>query len=151
VPIAVATGVVGFIALRFSQPSPRNIYFGCCFDPQSAPPVWYVMLSSPLGAAAGLLPGFIAGWLYPRSGIAVGFLVGLLGNAIYSALFLTMWPTVIEGGFLLVVEMVFRLLFLASSWALGSAAAGGTAQLLRSSKPFQPIEREDARSLKCGV
>jgi hypothetical protein len=146
VPIAIATGVVAFIALQVLAAKSAEYLFGCCFDPQSAPPLWHAMLSSPLGALAGLLPGFIAGWLYPRSGIAVGFITGLLGNAIYSALFLTLWPTVIEGGFLLIVEMVLRLLFMASSWALGSAAAGGTAQLLRSNKPFQPIAREDARS-----
>ena len=65
------------------------------------------------------------------SGIAAGFITGLLGNAIYSAVFLTMWATVIEGGALIVVEMIVRLLFLATSWAFGNAAAGGTAQLLR--------------------
>ena len=43
-------------------------------------------------------------------------------------------------------EMIVRLLFLATSWALGSAAAGGTAQLLHSIKRLQPLARDEKRS-----
>jgi hypothetical protein len=113
--------------------------YECCLDAEAAPPLWFAMLSSPLGAITSLLPGFIAGWLYPRQGIAAGFITGLIGNFIYSALFLTVWATVVEGGALSVAEAIVRLVFLASSWGFGNAAAGGTAQLLCSNKQLQPI------------
>lgn len=143
---AIVTGVSVCVILQVLMIKAAGYVYDCCVDPQSAPPMWYAMLSSPLGAIAGLLPGFIAGWLHPRRGILAGFITGLVGNAIYSAVFLTMWVTVIEGGAWDVVEMVLRLLFLATSWAFGNAAAGGTAQLLRSNQQLQPIARDDARS-----
>ena len=143
---AVVTGVSVCVILQILMMKAVGYVYDCCLEAQSAPPLWYAMLSSPLGAIAGLLPGFIAGWLHPRQGIAAGFMTGLVGNVIYSAVFLTMWATVIEGGGVAVVEIIFRLLFFATSWAFGNAAAGGTAQLLRSNKRLQPIAREDARS-----
>lgn len=143
---AVATGVSIFLILQVLMMKAAGYVYECCVDAQSAPPLWYAMLSSPLGAIAGLLPGFIAGWLHPRQGIAAGFITGLVGNVAYSAVFLTMWATVIDAGALGVLEMILRLLFLATSWALGSAAAGGTAQLLRSNMRLQPIARADVRS-----
>ena len=135
---AIATGVSVCVILQVLMMKAAGYVYDCCIDAQSAPPMWYAMLSSPLAALAGLLPGFIAGWLHPRQGIAAGFITGLIGNAIYSAVFLTMWSTVIEGGVLSVGEMILRLLFLATSWGFGNAAAGGTAQLLRSNKPLVP-------------
>jgi uncharacterized membrane protein YeaQ/YmgE (transglycosylase-associated protein family) len=143
---AIVTGISISVILQVLVMKVAGYAYECCFDAQSAPPLWYAMLSSPLGTIASLLPGFIAGWLYPRRGIAAGFVTGLVGNTIYSAVFLTMWGAVFESGALSFVEMIVRLLFLASSWALGNAAAGGTAQLLRSNKQFQPIGREDAPS-----
>jgi hypothetical protein len=143
---AIVTGVSVCVILQVLMMKAAGYVYDCCVDARAAPPLWYAMLSSPLGAIAGLLPGFIAGWLHPRQGIAAGFITGLIGNAIYSAVFLTMWATVIEGGTLVVVEMILRLLFLATSWAFGNAAAGGTAQLLRSNMRLQPIARDDARS-----
>ena len=143
---ALVIGVSVCVMLQVLAMKATGYAYACCFDPQLAPPLWYAMLSSPLGAVAGLLPGFIAGWLYPRQGIVVGFITGLLGNVIYSAVFLTMWDSVIEGGALDVAEVILRLLFLATSWGVGNAAAGGTAQLLRSNKRFQPIVREDTHS-----
>lgn len=143
---AIAAGVSVCVILQVLMMKSAGYVYDCCLDAQSAPLLWYAMLSSPLGAIAGLLPGFIAGWLHPRQGIAAGFMTGLVGNAIYSAVFLTMWAAVIEGGGVAFVEMILRLLFLATSWAFGNAAAGGTAQLLRSNKRLQPIAREDARA-----
>lgn len=143
---AIFTGVSICVIVQVVLMKGAGYVYDCCVDPRAAPPLWYAMLSSPLVAIAGLLPGFIAGWLHPRQGIAAGFVTGLIGNAIYSAVFLTMWATVIEGGALDVAEMILRLLFLAISWAFGNGAAGGTAQLLRSNMRLQPIAREDARS-----
>jgi hypothetical protein len=131
---AIVAGISISVILQVLMMKVAGYAYECCFDAQSAPPLWYAMLSSPLGAAASLLPGFIAGWLHPRQGIAAGFITGLVGNAIYSAVFLTMWSSVFESGAFGIVEMIVRLLFLASSWAVGNAAAGGTAQLLRSNK-----------------
>jgi hypothetical protein len=143
---AVVAGVSVCLILQVLMMKAAGYIYECCVDAQSAPPLWYAMLSSPLGSLASLLPGFVAGWLHPRQGIAAGFITGLLGNAIYSAVFLTMWATVIEGGAFGVLEMTLRLLFLATSWAFGNAAAGGTAQLLRSNMRLQPIARDDARA-----
>jgi hypothetical protein len=143
---AIVAAVSVSVTLQILAMKGAGYAYECCFDVQLAPPLWYAMLSSPLGAIASLLPGFVAGWLHPRQGIAAGFITGLIGNFVYSAVFLTMWSTVIEAGALSVAEMILRLLFLASSWAFGDAAAGGTAQLLRSNKRFQPIGREDAPS-----
>ena len=137
--IAVSISVI----LQVLMMKAAGFAYECCFDIQSGPPLWYALLSSPLGAMASLLPGFIAGWLHPRQGIAAGFITGLIGNAIYSAVFLTIWAAVIEAGPLSVAEMLVRLLFLASSWAFGNAAAGGTAQLVR----LQPITRKTRSGL----
>ncbi|BBA31993.1 uncharacterized protein sS8_0023 [Methylocaldum marinum] len=102
-------------------------------------------MSSPIGALASLLPGFVAGWLARRNPILVGFLAGLLGNVIYSAIFLTQWQPVLEGGPLTVADVALRLVFLGVSWGLVSAAAAGTAQFLRSNKPIHAT-CEDARA-----
>src|SRR4051812_41924687 len=125
---AIVTGISISVILQVLLMKVAGYAYECCFETQSAPPLWYAMLSSPLGSIASLLPGFVAGWLYPERGIAAGFITGLIGNTIYSAVFLTMWATVFESGALSVVGMIVRLLFLASSWAVGNAAAGGTAQ-----------------------
>jgi uncharacterized membrane protein YeaQ/YmgE (transglycosylase-associated protein family) len=135
---AIVAAVSVAVILQILMMRAAGYAFECCFDAQSAPPLWYAILSSPLGAIASLLPGFVAGWLYSRQGIAAGFIAGLVGNVIYSAVFLTMWATVIDAGALSVAEMIVRLVFLASPWAFGNAAAGGTAQLLRSNKTMEP-------------
>jgi uncharacterized membrane protein YeaQ/YmgE (transglycosylase-associated protein family) len=140
---AIVAGVSVCVILQVIAMNAAGYLYACCLEAQSAPPLWYAMLSSPLGAIVSLLPGFVAGWLYPRQGILVGFITGLIGNAIYSAIFLTMWSSVLEGGAASVAEMILRLLFLATSWGFGNAAAGGTAQLLRSNK-LSPSAREGA-------
>jgi uncharacterized membrane protein YeaQ/YmgE (transglycosylase-associated protein family) len=76
--------------------------------------------------------GFIAGWLAPRRGILAGFLAGLIGYFIYSAIFFTYWSAVLEGGPSGVIEVLLQTVVSALSWGLSAAAAGGTAQLLRS-------------------
>src|SRR4029453_3557379 len=107
---AIVAGGVTSLALQVAATALAGYVAGCCLDPQSAVPLWYAMVSSPFGALVTLIPGFITGWFFPARGILPGMLAGLLGNAIYSAAFLTMWPSIAEGGLLPVAEMVLRLL-----------------------------------------
>jgi hypothetical protein len=142
---AIVAGISATLILQVTAAKLNALAYECCIGDLSAPPLWLLALSSPLGALISLLPGFVAGWFAPRKAILVGFLAGLLGNAIYSTIFLTDWESVTESGPLTCVEMVLRLLILATSWGLGAAAAAGTAQLLRSSKSAQP-SRMDVRN-----
>lgn len=136
---AVVAGVSVSLILQVSAARFMEVTYECCIGPGAATPIWYAAVSSPLGALVSLLPGFVAGWWAARRrALLAGFLAGLLGNAIYSAIFLTLWPAVAEGGILSVAEMILRLLILGTSWGLGSAAAGGTAELLRSNKTMEP-------------
>lgn len=135
---AVVAGVSVSLILQVLAAKFMQVTYECCVSPGAATPIWYAAVSSPLGALVSLLPGFVAGWWARRRGLLAGFLAGLLGNAIYSAIFLTQWPAVAEGGILGVAEMILRLLILGTSWGLGSAAAGGTAELLRSNKTMEP-------------
>lgn len=134
----VVAGVSASLILQVSAAKFMEVAYECCVSPEAAIPIWYAAVSSPLGAFVLLLPGFVAGWWASRGAILAGLLAGLLGNAIYSAIFLTHWSAVIEGGALSIAEMILRLLILATSWGLGSAAAAGTAQLLRSNKIMEP-------------
>jgi hypothetical protein len=135
---AVVAGVSVSLILQVSAAKFMEVAYECCVSPGTATPIWYAAVSSPLGALVSLLPGFVAGWWARRRALLAGFLAGLLGNTIYSAILLTQWPAVIEGGTLDVAEVILRILILATSWGLGSAAAAGTAQLLRSNKTIEP-------------
>jgi hypothetical protein len=58
---AVVAGAGVCLILRVLMMKAAGYVYECCVDAQSTPPLWYAMLSSPLGAIAGLLPWFIAG------------------------------------------------------------------------------------------
>lgn len=135
---ALVAGVSASLILQVLAAKFMEVAYECCVSPGATTPLWYAAVSSPIGALISLLPGFVAGWLTPRRAILAGFLVGLIGNTIYSATFLTQWPAVAEDGALGISEMIVRLLILGTSWGFGSAAAGGTAQLLRSNKTIEP-------------
>lgn len=99
--------------------------------------LWLAAISSPVQTVATLLPGFIAGWLARDRGILAAFLAGVFGNVLYSALFGTFWKSVLVDGLPGVSSTILWLFLMAVSWGLYSAAAGGTAQFLRSSKMLQ--------------
>jgi hypothetical protein len=103
--------------------------------------MWLTAISSPVQTVATLLPGFIAGWLARDRGILAAFLAGLFGNVLYSALFGTFWNSVLVDGVSGVVSTILWLFLMGISWGLYSAAAGGTAQLLRSNKVLQADAR----------
>jgi uncharacterized membrane protein YeaQ/YmgE (transglycosylase-associated protein family) len=130
--IAIAAGVIAFIVLEFLSLRSAEYIYECCTDSNGDVPPWYAMASSPFRALVSLVPGFIAGWLAPRRGILAGFLAGLIGYFIYSAIFFTYWSAVLEGGPSGVIEVLLQTVVSALSWGLSAAAAGGTAQLLRS-------------------
>ena len=127
----ILAGIVAALILQFLSASLAEYVAGCCLGPQAAAPIWFAVASAPLGAVVTLVPGFITGWLSPSRGILAGFIAGLLGNAIYAATFHTMWSSVGDDGASAIGGMIIRLFVLASSWALFSAAAAGTAQFLR--------------------
>ena len=93
--------------------------------------MWPNIVSPLILTIVALLPGFVAGWLAGRRGILAGFLAALIGNIVYSAVFGTFWDVAVEGGAAGIVSTLLWLCFMALSWALSGAAAGGTAQLLR--------------------
>jgi hypothetical protein len=99
--------------------------------------MWLTVISSPVQTVATLLPGFISGWLARDRGILAAFLAGLFGNVLYSAVFGTIWNSVLVDGLSGVFSTILWLFLMAVSWGLYSAAAGGTAQLLRSNKVLQ--------------
>jgi hypothetical protein len=99
--------------------------------------MWLIAISSPIQALASLLPGFNAGWVARERGVLAGFLAGLFGNVVYTALFGTFWNSILADGMAGAVSMILWLFLMAVSWGLYGAAAGGTARLLRSHKLLQ--------------
>jgi hypothetical protein len=136
-------GIVIALLLQFGLASFAGFVADCCGNGQSAPPLWYAVVSSPLGGLAAVAPGFVAGWLSRRRGILAGFLTGLLGQVIYAGTLHTMWSTVVEDG--AVLEMIIRLFALGLSAAIGGAASAGAALYLRSNNALYAT-RADARA-----
>ena len=141
---AILTGIAASLLLQISETEFAQFVYGCCLDSNGAIPNWYLLVSSPFQGLVSLMPGFIAGWLSRSNGIVAGLLAGFFGNVLYSLVFQTMWVAVLQDGASGIGEMLLRSILLSSSWALIGAAAGGTAQLLRSNKSIQPT-CEDAR------
>ena len=135
-------GIVTALVLQLGLSSFAGYVAECCMNDQHAQPLWYAMLSEPLGGLASIAPGLITGWLSRSNAILAGFMAGLFGSTMYAGTFHTMWRTVVEDG--AVVEMVVRLLALGSGAAIVSAAAAGAAQFLRSNERVQPT-CDDAR------
>jgi hypothetical protein len=132
----ILAGIVAALGLQVGLSSFAGYVAECCMNDQYAQPLWYAVLSAPLGGLASIAPGFITGWLAKSKGILAGFMAGLFGSVIYAGTLHTMWHTVVEDG--AVVEMLVRLLALGSGAAIVSAAAAGAAQFLRSNRRVQP-------------
>jgi hypothetical protein len=141
---AILAGIAASVLLQMAEAEFAQFVYGCCLDPSGSIPNWYILISSPFQGIVTLVPGFIAGWLSRSNGIVAGLLAGLFGNVVHSTVFQTMWISVLQDGASGVGEMLLRSFVLSSSWALIGAAAGGTAQLLRSNEFMRPI-CEDAR------
>jgi hypothetical protein len=125
------------VVLHYAEISLHEHVATCCLTPQGSVPVWLSILSSPIGALVALLPGFIAGWAAQRRGILVGFLTGLLGSALYSAVFGTFWRSTIEQGLPEILTLASWLLLMSVASGLYGAAAGASAQLLRSNNALE--------------
>lgn len=126
----ILAGIVAALLIQLGLASFAGFVSECCMQDQYATPLWYAVLSSPLGGIAAIAPGFITGWLAQTRKILSGFIAGLLGSAIYAGTLHTMWSTVVEDG--AVLEMIVRLLALGIGAAVVSATAAGAALWLRS-------------------
>jgi fructose-specific phosphotransferase system IIC component len=95
-----------------------------------------VVASTFLGMLIELSPGFIAGWISGSRGLLAGFVVGLLGSGCYSAVAGTAahYFQASEAQSLVMESWFFTMCIVVGFF---SAAAGGSAQLLRSNKSFK--------------
>jgi hypothetical protein len=124
---AIAVGLLSYFVIRYAAETvmhhiavPGQVSFGVAASPF-------------IGMLIELLPGFIAGWISCDRGLISGFLVGLLGSGGYSAFVGTAAHYFPSGSSQFLVMGTW---FLTMCIVVGffSAAAGGSAQLIRSRK-----------------
>jgi hypothetical protein len=131
---AVILGVALALALRYGRDE-LNQYL-LAIGAQSGIPHWLTLVTPPIQALVVLLPGFVAGWVASCRILLCGFLTGLIGAALHSAIF-SSWRGVAAAG---LSEMLFL-----GGWALSNgivgglfaAAAASTAQVLRSNNRWR--------------
>jgi hypothetical protein len=128
--IAIAVGLLSYFVIRYAAETvmhhiapPGELSFG-------------VVASTFMSMLIELLPGFIAGWMSRGRGLVSGFVVGLLGSGCYSVVAGTAANYFQSSGSQLIVMGSW---FLAMCIVAGffSAAAGGSAQLMRSNNSFK--------------
>jgi hypothetical protein len=127
---AVIVGVALAVALRYGQ-GELNKHLRVIGAAEGIPN-WLVLVRPPLQALVVLLPGFVSGWLASRRELLCGFLTGLFGAALYSAMSGDFWRSAAAGGTSEVFFLMGWLLSNGVSGGLLAGAAAGTAQLLRS-------------------
>jgi MFS family permease len=128
--VAIAVGILFYVLLDYSAFALLKHFS------QSGLVTFWTVLSTPLGMLATLLPGFMAGWFSRNHGIISGFLVGLVGSGAHSVLAGSAAQYFQASGSQLAV-LVSWFFVMCLVQGLYSAAAGGTAQLLRSNNSFE--------------
>jgi hypothetical protein len=133
--IGIAAGVAVSIALNVAwEWSFRAVMDGVIIRET---PYWFTNVSTLVVALGPLIPGFLAAWLSRQHGLVVGFLVGFIGTVACSVVFGTYWPDVDWSSVLSVSKTLLWLALHGVSVGLISAAAGGTAELLRSNNALE--------------
>jgi hypothetical protein len=132
---AVILGVALAVALRYGQ-GELNKHLRV-IGADGGIPNWLTFVTPPLQALVVLLPGFVAGWLASRRELLCGFLTGLFGAVLYSAMLGTFWRDAAAGGTSEVFFLMGWLLSIGVSGGLFGAAAAATARLLRSNNRWR--------------
>jgi hypothetical protein len=131
---AVILGVALAIALRFCRDEvQKHVIAG----PNGVIPHWVPLVAAPIQVLVSLAPGFVSGWVAARRELLCGFLTGLFGSVLYSAMFETFWRSTAAGGASEVLFLVGWALTLGVSAGIFAAAAAGTAKLLRSNNRWR--------------
>jgi MFS family permease len=128
--VAITAGILFYVLLDYSAFALLQHFS------QPGLVTFWTVLSTPVGMLATLLPGFVAGWFSRSHGIISGFLVGLVGSATHSLLAGSA-AQYFQANASQVAVLVAWLLVMCVVQGLYSAAAGGTAQLLRSNSSFE--------------
>jgi len=131
---AVILGVALALALRYGGDELTK--YRAAIGGVNGIPHWLMLVTPPIQALVLLLPGFVAGWVASRRVLLCGFLTGLIGGALHSAIF-SSWRGVAAAG---LSEVSFLL-----GWAVANGVAGGlfaaaaasTAQMLRSNNRWR--------------
>ena len=133
--VAIAIGVLVVAIAHYGVVHIGRAIEACCIS-QNRSAVWVGIAMNLLFTVGILLPGFVAGLVARSKGILVGFLSGLIGGTLYSAVFGLASP-VDWGAALTSGTMLLSLVGTGITLSVSCAAAGGAAEALRSNTSFE--------------
>jgi hypothetical protein len=131
--IAIAIGACAFVLLQQGTQHAARLIEECCIS-QNRSVLWVSIALNVLVTLGLLVPGFLAGLVARSRGILVGFLAGLLGGVLFS---LTVGIIRVEGSWFEILTSGSQWLFIIGNafvLSLSTAAAGGAAQAMRSTR-----------------
>ena len=136
VVIGVAVGAGLSVGLNLGWDALLPIFLKCCGDPTGAFPLWFINVSNLVVVLITLLPGFIGAWIAATQGLLVGFLIGFIGT-IAIIVRGSYWPETDWSDAMVIANTSVWLATHGIASGFTSAAAGATAELLRSNNRLQ--------------